>query len=150
MIIYYNRDRSKLHLFTRMGRKESIMETTTQLQMELMEVEAINLTPHPIGFVDESNQPLLTVPTTTVARVSAQTTTVGYFVINGVQIPRTHTVYGEVEGLPDPTPGVIYIVSGMIVSALASQGIHRDDLLVPGMQVRDEQGRVIGCRSLDN
>lgn len=126
------------------------METTTQLQMELMEVEAVNLTPHPIGFVDESNQPLLTVPTTTVARVSAQTTTVGHFVINGVQIPRTHTEYGQVEGLPDQTPGVIYIVSGMIVSALAQQGIHRDDLLVPGMQVRDEAGRVIGCRSLDN
>lgn len=124
------------------------METTTQLQ--LMEVEAINLTPHPIGFVDQENQPLLTVETTTVARVSARTTTVGYFFINGVQIPRTHTVYGEVEGLPDPTTGVIYIVSGMIVSALAQQGIHRDDLLVPGMQVRDEAGRVIGCRSLDN
>ena len=92
----------------------------------------------------------MTVETTTVARVSAQTTTVGYFRINGVTVPRTHTVYGQVEGLPDPTPGVIYIVSGMIVSALASQGIHRDDLLVPGMQVRDEAGRVIGCRSLDN
>lgn len=123
------------------------METT---QMQLMEVEAVNLTPHPIGFVDETNQPLLTVESTTVARVSARTTTVGYFIINGVQIPRTHTVYGEVEGLPDPTPGVIYIVSGMIVSALAAQGIHRDDLLVPGQQVHDEQGRVIGCRSLDN
>lgn len=127
------------------------MEQQTQFNnLPVIEAEAVNLTPHPIGFVDQDNQLLLTVESTTVARVSAQTTTVGYFVINGVQIPRTHTVYGQVEGLPDPTPGVIYIVSGMIVSALASQGIHRDDLLVPGMQVRDEQGRVIGCRSLDN
>ena len=129
--------------------RKSIMETTQTLT-QLMEVEAVNLTPHPIGFVDQTDTPILTVPTTAVARVSAQTTTVGHFIINGVQIPRTHTVYGQVEGLPDPTPGVIYIVSGMIVSALASQGIHRDDLLVPGQQVRDEQGRVIGCRSLDN
>lgn len=126
------------------------MEQQTQFNLPVIEAEAVNLTPHPIGFVDQDNQLLLTVESTMVARVSAQTTTVGYFVINGVQIPRTHTVYGQVEGLPDPTPGVIYIVSGMIVSALASQGIHRDDLLVPGMQVRDEQGRVIGCRSLDN
>lgn len=126
------------------------METTTQFNLPVIEAEAVNLTPHPIGFVDQDNQLLLTVESTTVARVSAQTTTVGYFVINGVQIPRTHTVYGQVEGLPDPTPGIIYIVSGMIVSALAQQGIHRDDLLVPGQQVRDEQGRVIGCRSLDN
>lgn len=121
-----------------------------QTQLSVLDVEAVNLTPHPIGFVDQDNQPLLTVESTAVARVSSQTSVVGYFRINGIQVPRTHTEYGQVEGLPDPTHGVIYIVSGMIVSALASQGIHRDDLLVPGQQVRDDQGRVIGCRSLDN
>lgn len=149
MIIYYKRDRPKVNLLSRMARKESIMEQQ-QTQLPIIEATAVNLTPHPIGLVDQENQPILTVETTTVARVSAQTTTVGYFRINGVTVPRTHTVYGQVEGLPDPTPGTIYIVSGMIVSALAQQGIHRDDLLVPGQQVRDEQGRVIGCRSLDN
>lgn len=110
----------------------------------------INLTPHTITLVDQNNQVILTVESSAVARVSAQTTTVGSYNVNGVEIPRTHTVYGEVEGLPAPTPGNVYIVSGMIVSALASQGIRRDDVVVPGMQVRDDAGRVIGCRSLDN
>nr|DAJ45063.1 MAG TPA: hypothetical protein [Caudoviricetes sp.] len=32
MIIYYNRDRSKLHLFTRMGRKEIYHGTTNSIQ----------------------------------------------------------------------------------------------------------------------
>nr|DAV47590.1 MAG TPA: hypothetical protein [Caudoviricetes sp.] len=123
-----------------MARKESIMETT----------QLVNLTPHTITLVDQNNQPVLTVDSSAVARVSAQTTTVGTYSVNGIEIPRTHTVYGEVEGLPAPTPGTVYIVSGMIVSALASQGIRRDDVVVPGMQVRDDQGRVIGCRSLDN
>ena len=110
----------------------------------------INLTPHTITLVDQNNQVILTVESSAVARVSAQTTTVGSYNVNGVEVPRTHTVYGEVEGLPAPTPGTVYIVSGMIVSALASQGIRRDDVVVSGLQVRDEQGRVIGCRSLDN
>lgn len=112
--------------------------------------QLVNLTPHTITLVGQDNQPVLTVDSSAVARVSAQTTTVGTYSVNGIEIPRTHTVYGEVEGLPAPTPGTVYIVSGMIVSALASQGIRRDDVVVPGLQVRDEQGRVIGCRSLDN
>lgn len=121
-----------------------------QTQLPVLDVTSINLTPHPIGFVDQDDNLLLRVESTAVARVSSQTTTVGYFRINGVQVPRTHTEYGQVEGLPDPTPGTIFIVSGMIISALAQQGIHRDDLFTPGLQVRDDQGRVIGCRSLDN
>lgn len=61
------------------------MEQQTQFNnLPVIEAEAVNLTPHPIGFVDQDNQLLLTVESTTVARVSAQTTTVGYFVINGV------------------------------------------------------------------
>lgn len=121
-----------------------------QTQLPVLEVTSINLTPHPIGFVDQDDNLLLRVESTAVARVTSQTSTVGYFHINGVQVPRTHTEYGQVEGLPDPTPGTIFIVSGMIISALAQQGINRDDLFTPGLQVRDDQGRVIGCRSLDN
>lgn len=125
------------------------MEQQTQLPIINIE-EALNVTPHTVGFFDEEATPLLEVPSTGLARVSAQTSVVGYLRINGVLIPQTHTEYGEIEGLPDPVEGRIVIVSGMIVSALAQQGIRRTDLFVPGMQVRDEQGRVIGCRSLDN
>lgn len=125
------------------------MEQQTQLPIINIE-EALNVTPHTVGFFDEEATPLLEVPSTGLARVSAQTSVVGYLRINGTLIPQTHTQYGEVEGLPEPQEGRIIIVSGMIISALAQQGIHRADLFVPGMQIRDDQGRVIGCRSLDN
>ena len=123
---------------------------TTQIMQNVAVLNIVNLTPHTITLLDSHDQPLLLIASSGVARVSAQTTVIGSYFINGTEVPRTHTVYGQIEGLPDPTHGVIYIVSGMIVSALASQGIHRDDVVVPGMQVRDNQGRVIGCRSLDN
>ena len=113
------------------------------------QLNLINLTPHTVTVFDEDTV-VLAVESAGVARVSASTEVVGHLQVGDVVIPQTHTTFGEVEGLPDPTPGVGYIVSNMIVSALAQQGIHRDDLFTPGLQVRDDQGRVIGCRSLDN
>lgn len=123
-----------------MARKESIMETTN----------VINLTPHTINLVAEDGTQLLSLESQGVARVASTTEVVGYLQVGGVAVPQTHTTFGEVEGLPDPTSGVGYVVSNMIISALAQQGIRRTDLFTPGLQVRDEQGRVIGCRSLDN
>lgn len=123
-----------------MARKESIMETTN----------VINLTPHTINLVAEDGTQLLSLESQGVARVASTTEVVGYLQVGGVAMPQTHTTFGEVEGLPDPTSGVGYVVSNMIISALAQQGIRRTDLFTPGLQVRDEQGRVIGCRSLDN
>lgn len=150
MIIYYNRDRPKVNLVNpAQEERRSIMEQQTQMQITEIR-EALNVTPHTVGFFDEEATPLLEVPSTGLARVSARTSVVGYLRINGVLIPQTHTEYGEIEGLPEPQEGRIVIVSGMIISALAQQGIHRADLYVPGMQIRDDQGRVIGCRSLDN
>lgn len=113
------------------------------------QTNVINLTPHTVTVFD-SDTIVLSIESSGVARVSATTNVVGQIRVGDVIVPRTHTVYGQVEGLPAPTPGTVYIVSGMIISALASQGIYRDDLFTPGLQVRDEQGRVIGCRSLDN
>jgi hypothetical protein len=123
-----------------MARKESIMETT----------QLVNLTPHTINLVAEDGTQLLSLESQGVARVAATTEVVGQLQVGEVVVPQTHTTFGEVEGLPEQTSGVGYIVSNMIISALAQQGVRRDDLFTPGMQVRDDQGRVIGCRSLDN
>lgn len=51
---------------------------------------------------------------------------------------------GEVVGLPAPVRGVRYVVSILVAERLPD----RDDLLVPGEQVRDAAGRIVGCRSL--
>ena len=54
MIIYYNHDRPKVNLLSRMARKESIMEQQ-QTRLPIIEATAVNLTPHPIGLVDQEN-----------------------------------------------------------------------------------------------
>lgn len=112
--------------------------------------QLINLTPHTINLVAEDGTQLLSLESQGVARVASTTEVVGQLQVGEVVVPQTHTTFGEVEGLLEQAPGVGYIVSNMIISALAQQGVRRDDLFTPGMQVRDDQGRVIGCRSLDN
>lgn len=49
----------------------------------------------------------------------------------------------EVEGLPEPREGTAYIVSRVTAAAVA-----RADLYFPLDEVRDGQGRIIGCRAL--
>lgn len=100
----------------------------------------LNLTPHCINVVDSEGKALASFPSAGLARISSTTEVVGE--ING--LPLTKTLFGEVEGLPEEKEGVFYIVSAMIKSTLP----NRRDLLVPGLQVRDDQGRVIGCQSL--
>lgn len=103
-------------------------------------MQIINLTPHDVTFVNDEGKPIMTIPSSGVTRVASTTAIVSEF--NG--IPVTETTFGQVEGLPEERPGVVYIVSRMVATAA-----KRNDLYVPGMQVRDAEGRVIGCKSLD-
>ena len=50
----------------------------------------------------------------------------------------------EVEGLPEPKKDTYYVVSALVAGAAK----NRNDLLIPNDIVRDDQGRIIGCRSL--
>jgi len=97
----------------------------------------INMTPHPINILGEKEKTLKPVG---LVRLTATTERVGD--VNG--IPLTKTIFGEPEGLPKERDGVFYIVSQMVKSALP----ERRDLLVPAEVVRDEKGRIIGCKSL--
>lgn len=101
-------------------------------------INIINLTPHAITFVGEKN--ITIAPSGTVARCAVSTVQTGE--IDG--IPVTESVFGEVEGLPDPTPDTIYIVSSLV----AQRCRERQDVFIPNESVRDEDGRIIGCRSL--
>ncbi|MEM2991102.1 MAG: hypothetical protein QXQ02_07975, partial [Halobacteria archaeon] len=64
-------------------------------------------------------------------------------------IPVVKTTYGEVLDLPEPEPGVFYIVSGVVLSAV---GDSRQDLLAPdtgpASVVRDGDGKIVGVRRL--
>nr|DAJ45062.1 MAG TPA: hypothetical protein [Caudoviricetes sp.] len=82
-------------------------------------------------------------------RVESNSVITAYLKLGDIYIPQTETVYGEVIGLPEEKEGVKLIVSGMVRSALKEKGIIRNDILVPGMQFRNEAGQVVGCYALD-
>lgn len=101
----------------------------------------VNLTPHIVRIHDADGNLIVTIaPSGVPARCSTQREQVGE--VKGIPLYRTR--YGEVTGLPDPEPGTILIVSGMVRAAVA----HRTDLWQPGEAVRDAAGQVIGCIGL--
>lgn len=100
-----------------------------------------NLTPHAINIVDDDNNIIRTIePAGTIARVSAKTVRSGEF--DG--IPLTRTEFGEVVDLPEPTEDTVFVVSSIVASRVP----HRSDVFIPNESVRDEKGRIVGCRSL--
>lgn len=99
-----------------------------------------NLTPHTINFIMDDGSALAVEPSGLVARVSVRTETVGEI----DRFPVTKSVYGEVQDLPDPEPGTVYVVSSLV----ATRVTEREDVFIPNESVRDDKGRIIGCRSL--
>lgn len=106
-----------------------------------MEMNIVNMTPHAVVLVNQEGEVLKTFePSGSSVRLSSKTVEVGKI----GEIRLTETVYGNPEGLPEEKDRTWYIVSAMVKSALPC----RHDLLVPAEQVRDDAGRIIGCRSL--
>lgn len=99
----------------------------------------INLTPHEITFMGNET---ITIPTSgIVARVAVKREQVG--TLNGLPICRS--VLGQVENMPEPKADTVYIVSAMVAQAVKGK---RDDIYIVDDTVRDESGRIIGCRGL--
>lgn len=94
----------------------------------------INLTPHTINEVETGET---FPPSGSVARVEATYNQVG--MLENIRLFKVE--YGEIEGLPEPEDGIVYIVSGMVKAAT-----DRVDVVAPGELVRDESGKPIGCR----
>ena len=101
-----------------------------------------NLTPHALNFPEVQDGMTIS-PETQPARVSVHTEDAG-FSVN--KIPVTENIYGQVENLPDyeEEPHTIYIVSLLV--AQASPG--RKDLFIVNETIRDENGRIVGARSI--
>ena len=103
----------------------------------------INLTPHAITFVAE-NEKLVIEPSGSIARVSSTTEKVGEVTVGNFTIPVTSTVFGQVEGLPDPEKDTVFIVSSLVAGRVPD----RKDVFIPNQSIRDDKGRIIGCLSL--
>lgn len=102
----------------------------------------INKVPHPIYILDEENRVIAQFPKSNgMIRLAQETTVIGE--IN--KIPITQTIFGKPEKLPPYKKGVFYIVSNLVKTALP----NRVDLLTPSNVVRNEEGTIIGSRSLD-
>lgn len=100
----------------------------------------INATPHAVTIMDAENNVIQTLePSGICPRCSVERETVDS--INGIHVNRS--IFGKVVGLPDYKEGTIYIVSRVVAEAA-----KRHDLYIVDDVVRDEAGRIIGCRAL--
>lgn len=105
------------------------------------DVAIVNLTPHAVTiYAPDGETEIRNIPSSGIARAEQSRKPIGS--ING--IPVSETGYGDVEGLPDPAPHTIYIVSAL--TAQAAKG--REDLYITDDIVRDSTGRILGCKAL--
>lgn len=111
-----------------------------------VECELVNMTPHPVTVFDtDGATAIVTVPSSGMVRVAETVETVS----DGEgQVPLVEIVRDpdKIEGLPAWVLGRYVIVSDLAYQAAKTLG--RDDLLRPGPAVRDETGRIIGCKGL--
>lgn len=102
----------------------------------------VNLTLHVVNVLNDAGEPIISVaPSGQVARCAVESVKVGE--AEGVALFTAK--YGEVQGLPEPVEGTIYIVSLMVRQALPA----RTDLASPGELIRDAAGQPIGCKGLN-
>ena len=101
-----------------------------------------NFTPHNVVIV--MNETKIVIPSDGIARVTEAKTVAPSIDVDGVIVETFKSSFGEVENLPPQEEGVMVIVSAMAADAAKD----RNDLLVPGELVRDNDGNIIGCKSL--
>lgn len=106
-------------------------------------IRVVNLTPHEVTICDTKGTPLVTFPPSgTVAHLTA---VVEYLTLNGINVPVTRLVPEDVEGLPDPVEGVLYITSRIIADI-----VKRPDVACPDMNTAFRDGRrVLGVTRLN-
>lgn len=103
----------------------------------------INKTPHPVNIVNPDGSFIHTLGRCEEADlIRLAVNTKPGDSIDG--LPTTVTVFGEPTGLPEYEEGTFYVVSQLVKGALP----ERKDLLVPAEVLRDDQGNIIGCKSL--
>lgn len=104
----------------------------------------VNLTPHELNIYNRDGEHVTDIePSGDTVRVD-----VSRDVVDEIgDIPILETEYGEVDGLPEPEEGVVYIVSGFVKTHPSVES--REDVYSPGELVRDDEGNPIGCKGLN-
>lgn len=100
----------------------------------------VNLTPHEIRVIRDGREDVVYPPSGDVARLATiELGTQDY----GVGAPVELVEFHHIQQPPPRVPDTWYIVS--LPCALA---VPRGDFLVPYLEVRDDAGRIVGCRML--
>lgn len=110
------------------------------------EHELVNMTPHPVTVYQMDGEvPVVTVPSSGMVRVAEA---VQMLSSDEGQVPLVDIERdpNRIEGLPLYNEDRYVIVSDLAYQAAKPLG--RDDLLRPGPAVRDETGRIVGCKGL--
>ena len=110
-------------------------------------MKLFNLTPHKIVvYAANATKPTVIIEATgVVARVSSMMTEVDHSIGTLLRIPVSRAEFGDVVGLPAPTEGIVYVVSGMVLDAVGRAQPDRTDLLAPGELLRSPDGQILGC-----
>lgn len=109
----------------------------------MKKVKVINCTPHDVVIISESGN-ITFERSGIIPRLTEQQVKINSVAVNGIEIDIMEKSFNEIEGLPEPQENTLYIVSALVAGAAK----NRDDLVIPNDTVRDDQGRIIGCRSL--
>jgi len=107
-------------------------------------ITLVNLTPHAVIVLDENGEVIVCIQASgTIARL-VETVAEAPEVLG---VPGVTVALGPIDGLPDQVDGTTYVVSMPLLMGMRAAGIDRPDCVYPFGQVRDDQGRIIGCRS---
>lgn len=132
--------RANLHALEALGFFAVMPDHThTWPRTEGMPVELHNYTPHALlTWLPPDGEPV-PLPQLGTARCDEVHLQLGFF-DEDQRLPRTVIRYANVTGLPEPEPGVIYVVSQLTVAARPD----RDDLAFPAGLRRDAEGTIVG------
>ena len=102
------------------------------------------MTPHAISLLDKENRVVAVLQSEGIARAASTRLQTGSIRIGDAEVPVNQTSFGDVTGLPEPMEGHAYVVSVLTAQAVAG----REDVFITDDAVRDDAGRIIGCRAL--
>ena len=134
-------------LRTESGNKSPITGVFPQGVPQVDEVrKLINLTPHDVTYYPEAGEPFTWAapegPDQWVRR-QEQSEELPSLRVQGREIPVTRIRQGAIAPVPDPMPGV-----GYIVPRISAETARRPDFFFPHGEVRGQGGGIIGCRRL--
>lgn len=102
----------------------------------------INMTPHKIVIIKDYEK--IKLESAGTIRLKSNTTYIGELITDKGKIPVTHSILETEVDVPERKQGTIYIVSNLVCQAYPK----RDDFYIVNETIRDNQGRIVGCKSI--